>query len=109
MMSRPPATDNFTLWYSPTLTSDAKFYEKIIFGYEGAGRARYDLTDPDDGLPGINLAGFTDGNITLTSDTMCAIFVFAKGRCPDERKRTRHNPPYSPWQQASTRKGGKCY
>jgi hypothetical protein len=61
----------------------AKFYEKIILGYEGAGRARYDLTDPDDGLPGINLAGLTDGNITLTIGIMCAIFAFAKGRCPD--------------------------
>jgi len=76
MMARPPITDNFTLWYSPTLTSDAKFYEKIIFGYEGAGRARMDLTDPDDGQPGINLAGLTvqdyydnvagEGNVYIT-------------------------------------------
>lgn len=59
MMARPPVTDNFSLWYSPTLTSDAKFYEKIIFGYEGAGRARMDLTDPDDDQPGIDLSGLT--------------------------------------------------
>ena len=75
-MVAPPSGDNFTLWYSPTLTTDAKFYEKIIFGYEGAGRARYDLTDPDDGQPGINLAGLTvqdyydnvagDGNVYIT-------------------------------------------
>jgi immune inhibitor A len=58
-MARPPATDNFTLWYSPSLTSDAGFYEDIIFGYEGAGRARMDLTDPDDGQPGIDLSGLT--------------------------------------------------
>jgi immune inhibitor A len=55
----PGPQDNFTIWYSPTLTSDAKFYEKLMFGYEGVGRARYDLTDPDDGQPGINLAGRT--------------------------------------------------
>lgn len=76
LMAHPPATDNFTLWYSPSLTSDASFYEKIIFGYEGAGRARVDLTDPDDGLPGIDLAGLTvqdyydnvagDGNVYIT-------------------------------------------
>jgi immune inhibitor A len=76
LMAHPPATDNFSLWYSPTLTTDASFYEKIIFGYEGAGRARYDLTDPDDGQPGINLAGLTvqdyydnvagDGNVHIT-------------------------------------------
>jgi len=75
-MEHPGAGDNFTLWYSPSLTTDAKFYEKIIFGYEGAGRARYDLTDPDDGQPGINLAGLTvqdyydnvagDGNVYIT-------------------------------------------
>jgi immune inhibitor A len=55
----PGPQDNFTIWYSPTLTSDAKFYEKLMFGYEGVGRARYDLTDPDDKLPGINLAHYT--------------------------------------------------
>jgi len=73
----PPATDNFTLWYSPTLyADDASWYEDIIFGYEGAGRARMDLTDPDDGMPGINLEGVTvqdyydnvagDGNVYIT-------------------------------------------
>jgi immune inhibitor A len=72
----PPATDNFTLWYSPSLTADAKFYEKLAFGYEGAGRVRMDLTDPDDGMPGINLTGYTmqdyydgvagDGNVYIT-------------------------------------------
>jgi immune inhibitor A len=72
----PPATDNFTLWYSPTVTADATFYGKLIFGYEGAGRARFDLVDPVDGQPGINLAGYTvqdyydhvagDGNVAIT-------------------------------------------
>jgi immune inhibitor A len=76
LIPHPPATDNFSLWYSPSLTSDASFYEKIIFGYEGAGRARYDLTDPDDGQPGVNLAGLTvqdyfdnvagEGNVYIT-------------------------------------------
>ncbi len=75
-MPHPPATDNFTLWYSPSLTTDASFYEKIIFGYEGAGRARMDLTDPEDGQPGIDLSGLTvqdyydnvagDGNVYIT-------------------------------------------
>ena len=56
----PPSTDNFTVWYSPTLyTSDASWYEKMIFGYEGVGRVRMDLTDPDDGQPGIDLEGVT--------------------------------------------------
>jgi len=55
----PGPLDNNTVWYSPTLTADAKFYEKLIFGYEGVGRTRYDLTDPVDGHPGINLAGYT--------------------------------------------------
>lgn len=72
----PPATDNYTLWYSPSVTADAKFYEKLAFGYEGAGRVRMDLIDPDDGQPGINLAGYTmqdyydgvagEGNVLVT-------------------------------------------
>lgn len=72
----PEADDNFSLWYLPSQVSDAKFYEKIIFGYEGAGRTRLDLTDPDDGLPGIDLTGYTvqdyydnvagEGNIVIT-------------------------------------------
>ncbi len=76
MMAPPPPTDNFTLWYSPTVTADASFYEKLMFGYEGAGRVRFDLTDPDDGQPGINLAGYTmqdyydhvagEGNVYIT-------------------------------------------
>jgi immune inhibitor A len=53
----PGPNDNFTVWYSPTLTNNAKFYEKLMFGYEGAGRTRYDMIDPDDGQPGIQLAG----------------------------------------------------
>ena len=55
----PGPRDNNTVWYSPTLIADAKFYEKLIFGYQGIGRVRYDLRDPVDGRPGINLAGYT--------------------------------------------------
>jgi len=75
-IAQPPATDNFTLWYSPSVTADAGFYEDLMFGYTGAGRVRMDLTDPNDGLPGINLAGYTmqdyydnvagDGNVYIS-------------------------------------------
>jgi immune inhibitor A len=72
---KPGPRDNYTLWYEPSLTANPKFFKKIVFGYEGAGRVRLDLTDPDDGKPGINLAGYTvqdyydhvagKGNVTL--------------------------------------------
>jgi len=72
----PGPRDNNTVWYSPTLTADARFYEQLIFGYQGVGRVRYDLTDPVDGRPGINLAEYTvqdyydhvagDGNVLVT-------------------------------------------
>jgi immune inhibitor A len=75
-MAAPPATDNFTLWYTPDQVDDPKFYEKLLFGYEGAGRVRMDMVDPYDGQPGINLAGYTmqdyydhvagKGNVTIT-------------------------------------------
>ncbi len=75
-MLHPGPLDNQTLWYSPTQTALASFYEKLIFGYEGVGRVRTDLTDPRDGLPGINLSGYTvqdyydhvagDGNVIVT-------------------------------------------
>lgn len=55
----PGPRDNNTVWYDPALTADAKFYEKLIFGYEGVGRVRMDLVDPNDGLLGINLQGYT--------------------------------------------------
>ena len=55
----PSAIDNNTIWYSPTLTADVNFYNNLVFGYKGIGRARFDLTDPVDGLPGINLSGYT--------------------------------------------------
>lgn len=73
----PDPGDNFTVWYTPAQTADPTFYNKLIMGYEGAGRVRMDLTDPDDGLPGINLAGYTvqdyydnvagDGNVLINS------------------------------------------
>jgi immune inhibitor A len=75
-MVHPLAQDNNTLWYSPTQTADVRFYENLAFGYEGVGRVRMDLTDPVDGLPGINLAGYTvqdyydyvagEGNVYIT-------------------------------------------
>lgn len=58
-ISEPGPLDNNTVWYDPAWTADAKFYEKLIFGYDGAGRIRMDLFDPYDGQPGINLAGYT--------------------------------------------------
>lgn len=71
----PGLLDNNTVWYDPALTADAKFYEKLIFGYEGVGRVRMDLLDPNDGQPGINLTGYTvqdyydhvagEGNVTI--------------------------------------------
>ena len=59
LIPRPPPDDNATIWYEPAQTADAAFYERLIFGYQGVGRIRMDLTDQDDGLPGINLAGYT--------------------------------------------------
>ena len=35
----------------PAATADPKFYEKLIFGYEGRGRVRMDLTDPRTASP----------------------------------------------------------
>jgi immune inhibitor A len=72
----PPGNgDNNTIWYSPAQTADPNFYTDLIFGYKGVGRVRMDLRDPNDGQPGINLAGYTvqdyydhfagKGNVTL--------------------------------------------
>ena len=61
----PGSGDNNTIWYDPDLTADAKFYEKLIFGYEGVGRVRMDLTDPYDGQQGINLIGQRSGQIIV--------------------------------------------
>jgi len=76
LIAQPDPQDNNTVWYSPTVTANASFYEKLAFGYEGVGRARFDLTDPRDGQPGIDLAGYTvqdyydhvagDGNVVVT-------------------------------------------
>ena len=72
----PAPGDNNTVWYSPTLTADPTYYGNLVFGYAGVGRVRYDLTDPDDGQPGINLTGRTvqdyydhvagEGNVVIT-------------------------------------------
>jgi immune inhibitor A len=56
---QPGPRDNNTIWYSPTLSAQADFYKRLIFGYDGVGRIRFDLTDPVDGQPGINLTGYT--------------------------------------------------
>jgi immune inhibitor A len=76
LIPHPGLRDNQTVWYEPTQTAKAAFYQKLIFGYEGVGRVRSDLTDPYDGKPGINLAGYTvqdyydhvagAGNVTIT-------------------------------------------
>ncbi len=73
---QPDPHDNFSIWYSPTQVADVTFYNNLVFGYEGIGRVRNNLTDPHDGLPGINLAGYTvqdyydhvagDGNVYIT-------------------------------------------
>lgn len=73
---QPGSRDNNTVWYTPDQTANASFYEKLIFGYDGVGRVRMDLTDPVDHQPGINLAGYTVqdyydrvaglGNVTLS-------------------------------------------
>jgi M6 family metalloprotease-like protein len=55
----PGPNDNNTIWYDPVKTAHANFYEKLIFGYQGVGRVRYDLRDPIDHKPGINLSGYT--------------------------------------------------
>jgi immune inhibitor A len=75
-MAFPKPGDNNTLWYSTSQTADVSFYNDLVFGYQGVGRVRYDLTDPTDGQPGINLAGRTvqdyydnvagKGNVTIT-------------------------------------------
>lgn len=72
----PPATDNNSLYYTPEQTADMGFYDSLIFGYTGiTDRVRPEMTDPFDGLAGINLAGYTaqdyydhvagEGNVTL--------------------------------------------
>lgn len=55
----PGPRDNNTIWYEPSKSADAKFYENLIFGYQGVGRVRLDLQDPNDHQPGINLNGYT--------------------------------------------------
>jgi immune inhibitor A len=55
----PGPKDNYRIWYEPQRIEDVSFYEKLIFGREGVGRVRMDLTDPVDGQPGINLTGYT--------------------------------------------------
>ncbi len=55
----PGPLDNNTVWYAPEQISNPDFYQNLIFGYQGVGRVRTDLLDPNDGQPGINLTGYT--------------------------------------------------
>ncbi|KAB8143392.1 M6 family metalloprotease domain-containing protein [Chloroflexia bacterium SDU3-3] len=56
----PGPLDNFTFW-QPSF--EREYYEKLVFSTEGiTERVRLDLTDPEDGKPGINLAGQTMRN-----------------------------------------------
>jgi immune inhibitor A len=56
----PGPRDNFTGW-RPSYERD--YYEKLVFSTSGiTERLRLDLTDPDDGQPGINVAGQTMRN-----------------------------------------------
>jgi immune inhibitor A len=91
LVPEPEPEDNESLWYPPSWTADVANYNKLIMGYEGAGRVRMDLTDPDDGLPGINLAGYTvqdyydnvagDGNVLINSSIEGWVTVpYSEGR-----------------------------
>lgn len=74
-LNPPDASDNNTLYYTPEQTASTDFYSDLIFGYKGIGRIRFDMRDPKDGMPGVNLAGYTvqdyydhfagKGNVTL--------------------------------------------
>jgi immune inhibitor A len=74
----PGPKDNNTVWYTNAQTVNPDFYKKLVFGTDGVGRVRMDLTDPVDGKPGVNLAGYTvqdyydhvagKGNVNLTGD-----------------------------------------
>lgn len=56
----PGPRDNATLW-RPKFESD--YYEKMVFSKEGVtDRVRPDLTDPEDGKPGIDISGQTMHN-----------------------------------------------
>jgi immune inhibitor A len=56
----PGPRDNFTGW-SPSYERD--YYEKLVFSTTGiTERLRLDLTDPEDGLPGIDVSGQTMRN-----------------------------------------------
>jgi immune inhibitor A len=56
-IARPGPRDNNTLWL-PNFEAD--YYQSIVFGTEGLRqRVRPDLTDPDDGRPGIDISGQT--------------------------------------------------
>ena len=56
----PGPRDNFSLW-KPSFERD--YYEKTLFSTEGiTERVRPDLTDPEDGKPGIDLSGQTMRN-----------------------------------------------
>jgi immune inhibitor A len=51
----PAAGDNGTIWYEPDDVKDLSVYEKLTFGYTGAGVVRKDLNSG----AGVDLSGFT--------------------------------------------------
>lgn len=56
----PGPRDNFSFWRPSFERAD---YEKLVFSTEGiTERVRLDLTDPEDGKPGISIAGSTMRN-----------------------------------------------
>jgi immune inhibitor A len=56
----PGPRDNYTFWRS---SFERDYYERLISSSEGiTERVRLDLTDPEDGKPGINIAGYTMRN-----------------------------------------------
>ncbi|MBC8078008.1 MAG: immune inhibitor A [Chloroflexales bacterium] len=59
-IAAPGPRDNYTFW-RPSFERD--YYEKLISSSEGiTERVRLDLTDPEDGKAGINIAGYTMRN-----------------------------------------------
>lgn len=59
-LAAPGPRDNYTFWRS---SFERDYYEKLISSTEGiTERVRPDLIDPEDGQPGINIAGYTMRN-----------------------------------------------
>jgi len=121
-IAHPGPRDNNSIWYDPAKTANAKFYEKLIFGYQGVGRVRYDLKDPIDHKPGINLSGYTvqdyydhmagEGNVMLSGAVKGWVTVnhsegyYSKGPASPQQlvvdalnKFKKAHPDYAFWNQ----------